>query len=99
MCASNRLARERHNLSSNSDTSAYDDRGFAFLRVGDYARSIADAAAALRLAPDNPYSLAGRGLAKTRLGDTAGGQADIQAGLRLKPGIKAEFEGRGFRLQ
>jgi tetratricopeptide (TPR) repeat protein len=73
-----------------------DTRGFAYLRLGQYNKSIADYDAALRAEPKNAGSLYGRGLAKLKKGDRSGGNADIAAAKALKSGIADEFARYGL---
>jgi tetratricopeptide (TPR) repeat protein len=76
---------------------AYQNRGFAYLKLKQLDKAIADYDNALRLEPKQAASLYGRGLAKQKKGDQAGGNADIEAAKRLKPGIADDFAAQGFR--
>jgi tetratricopeptide (TPR) repeat protein len=72
-------------LNANSET--YDSRGFAYLRIRQFDKAIADYDAALTKFGSGPwheaYSLYGRGLARRGKGDRAGGDADIAAAVKL----------------
>ncbi len=64
----------------------YDSRGFAYLKLKQFDKAIADYNTALSKYEDasphfQAYSLYGRGVAKLRKGDVAGGNADITAAL------------------
>jgi tetratricopeptide (TPR) repeat protein len=76
---------------------ALDSRGFAYLKLGQLDRSIADYDASLRLRPTNEYSLYGRGLAKRRRGDLADGDADIAAAKQRNPRIDEIFASLGVQ--
>jgi tetratricopeptide (TPR) repeat protein len=66
---------------------AFDMRGLARIKLGEFREAIADFDAALALIPNEPIALFGRGVAKLRSGDAAGGQADIDAAKALAPHI------------
>lgn len=74
-----------------------ENRGFAYLKMGQYERAIADYDAGLRLNPGNRADyLYGRGLAKLKKGD-ASGAADIAAAKALHEKIDKEFESYGVK--
>ena len=54
------------------------------MRLGDFAKSIADFDAGLKLAPKIAGALYGRGLAKLKKGDAAAGEADIAAAKAIQ---------------
>ena len=66
-------------------------RGLAYLKSGDYQKSIADYDAALNLNPKNAYSLHGRGIAKQKKDDAAGAEADLAAARRTEPTSARRF--------
>lgn len=69
----------------------FENRGFIYLKRGEYDHAIADYEAGLRLDPPNKADfLYGRGLAKTKKGD-ASGAADITAAKAIKPEIAEDF--------
>lgn len=71
-------------LSPNFET--YDSRGFAYLKLNELDKAIADYDTALNRYMPNPglaaWSQFGRGVAKRRKGDLAGGDADIAEALK-----------------
>jgi len=76
---------------------AFDSRGFAYLKSGQWDLAISDFNAALRLDPKLPSALYGRGFAKQKKGDAAGGKSDIAAAQAIKQDIAAEYAGYGLR--
>jgi tetratricopeptide (TPR) repeat protein len=58
------------------------NRGLVRLRMGDYAKAVADYDAALKIEPKNAWALYGRGIAKLRQKNPAG-DADINAASAL----------------
>jgi tetratricopeptide (TPR) repeat protein/predicted aspartyl protease len=64
-----------------------DSRGLVFLRLGDYAKSIADYDVAIASEPKTAWSWYGRGIAKLRQQQTAAGDADIAQAKSLEPAI------------
>lgn len=52
----------------------YDNRGVAYLMLGQLGHAIADFEAALKLDPKQARPLHGRGVAKLKKGDAAGGR-------------------------
>lgn len=75
---------------------ALDSRGLADIRLGDFARALADYGMALAKRPDVATSLFGRALAERRLGQTSRAEADIVDAHRIDPGIEATFAGWGL---
>jgi tetratricopeptide (TPR) repeat protein len=70
-----------------------DSRGLVFLRLGDYARSIADYDAAIAIAPQSAWGWYGRGIDKLRQHQTAAGEADIAQAKSLRsPGAGSSPE-------
>jgi len=75
----------------------FENRGFIYLKRGEYDHAIADYEAGLRLDPPNKADfLYGRGLAKTKKGD-ASGAADIAAAKAIKPEIAEDFAKYGLK--
>ena len=72
---------------------------FAYFKMGEYDKAIADFDAALKRAPDLASSLYGRGLAKLKKGDLEGGNADITAGRAIEPTLDEEFAKYGLKAQ
>ncbi len=75
---------------------ALDSRGLVRLRLGDYARSLQDYDASLKIQPRRPYSLYGRGIDELRQGRAAAGQADLQAAVAEQPQIAQAFRRMGI---
>jgi tetratricopeptide (TPR) repeat protein len=75
----------------------FENRGFIYLKRGEFDLAIADYEAGLRLDPPNKADfLYGRGLAKTKKGD-ASGAADIAAAKVIKPTIAEDFAKYGLK--
>ncbi len=68
-----------------------DSRALVYLRMGDFAHSIADYKFSLARRPSNASSLYGKGLAELRQGNKAQGQKDIDAAVALAPRIAEQF--------
>jgi tetratricopeptide (TPR) repeat protein len=64
-----------------------DSRGLVRVRMGDYARAIADYDEALAKNDKLAWSLYGRGIAKLRLGQKDAGEADIAKAKALQPDL------------
>jgi tetratricopeptide (TPR) repeat protein len=75
---------------------ALDSRGLVRLRLGDYARSLQDYDASLKIQPRRPWALYGRGIDELRQGRAAAGQADLQAAVAVQPQIAAAFRRIGI---
>lgn len=75
----------------------YNTRGFVQLKLGAFARAIADYSAAIEKKPKDADSLYGRGLAKLKSGDKRGGDADIAAAKAIKADIAEEYAGNGVK--
>jgi tetratricopeptide (TPR) repeat protein len=81
-----------HNIAN-----TFENRGFIYLKRGEFDRAIADYEAGLRLDPPNKADfLYGRGLAKTKKGD-ASGAADIDAAKAINPHIAEDFAKYGLK--
>ena len=81
-----------HNIAN-----TFENRGFIFLKRGEFDRAIADYETGLRLDPPNKADfLYGRGLAKVKKGD-ASGEADIAAAKAIHPKIAEDFEKYGVK--
>jgi len=74
-------------------------RGFAWLKLGQADKALADydIAFALSKSPDHAEWLYGRGMAKLKKGDTAGGNADIANAKAGKADIAEEYAKYGLR--
>ena len=73
-----------------------DSRGFVQLRLGNYAKAIADFDDSLKASPKSASGLYGRGVAKIRNMKTAEGEADIAAAIKIAPNIEEQFKKRGI---
>lgn len=73
-----------------------DSRGLVFLRLGDYARSIADYDASVAIAPKTAWSWYGRGIDRLRQHQAAAGDADVARAKLLAPTIADEFTRYGI---
>ncbi len=70
---------------------ARDTRGFIFLKMCDFPKSIAEYGIALQSDPSHARAMYGRGLAKLKGGDKAGGEGDMTAATKLAQGVAGEF--------
>jgi tetratricopeptide (TPR) repeat protein len=70
---------------------ARDTRGFIFLKMCDFPKSIAEYGISLQADPSHARALYGRGLAKLKGGDKAGGEGDMAAALKILPAVAEEF--------
>jgi tetratricopeptide (TPR) repeat protein len=87
----NRAVRDR------ADTPFFlDSRGLVYLRMGNFAKSIADYDAVLQLQPRNPWALYVRGVAKVRKGAKDEGEIDIAASKAITPRAAADAERHGI---
>ena len=73
------------------------NRGYVYLRQGNWRRAIEDFEAALAVQPNWSWALYGRGLARRRLGDAAGGDADLTAAARRNRNIADEATRLGLK--
>lgn len=70
-----------------------DSRGLVYLRLEQWAQSIADYSEAITLANHpSPTSFYGRGIAEQRSGNSMGARADLAAAEALSPGIDRKFD-------
>jgi tetratricopeptide (TPR) repeat protein len=84
-------------LKLNNVANTFENRGFIFLKRGEFDLAIADYEAGLRLDPPNKADfLYGRGFAKKKKGD-ASGDADISAAKAINPKIAEDFEKYGVK--
>ena len=74
-------------------------RGFAWLKLGQFDKALADydMAFALTKSPDHADWLYVRGMAKLKKGDTAGGNADIASAKAGKADIAEEYAKYGLK--
>lgn len=70
-------------------------RGFVFLRMGDYGKSLRDYDESLKITPKNAAALYGRAIDERRLNKTTESKADIAQAQSLNAHIVEEFERRG----
>jgi tetratricopeptide (TPR) repeat protein len=75
---------------------SYEQRGLAYLRLGQYPEAIADYGEVLKKYR-GPEALYGRGLARIRSGDPTGGKEDIAAAARIDAHIARTFAGWGVK--
>jgi tetratricopeptide (TPR) repeat protein len=75
---------------------AYNNRGFAHTKNGDYDKAIADCSQAIRLDPDFAIAYRNRGFAHLQKGDTDKAIADYTAAIRLDPDYAVNYNNRGF---
>jgi tetratricopeptide (TPR) repeat protein/predicted aspartyl protease len=73
-----------------------DSRGFVWLRLGNFDKSIVDYKASLSLQPQSAWSSYGLGLAELRKGMREQGDKDMQAATALLPSITEDFKRVGL---
>jgi tetratricopeptide (TPR) repeat protein len=91
------LADCNESLRLKADANTFDTRAFAYFKMGEFDKAIADFDAALQRAPELASSLYGRGLAKLKKGDVEGGNADIAAGRAIRPTLDEELAKYGLK--
>lgn len=74
-----------------------DTRGFVYLRMGDFAKAVAEYNVVLQVDPNHARALYGRGFAKTKTGDTTGGAADIAAASKFDANVAREYARIGLK--
>jgi tetratricopeptide (TPR) repeat protein len=75
----------------------FDHRGFTYLKLGKFDRSIADYDTLLKHEPNMASSLYGRGLAKQKMGNRSGGDIDIAAAKVIQANIADQFAKYGIQ--
>jgi tetratricopeptide (TPR) repeat protein len=78
------------------DAVAYNERGFAYIKKGDYDRAISDFNKAIRLDPQYVAAYYNRGFAYSEKGDYDRAIADHSEATRLDPQLGIAYFGRGF---
>lgn len=78
------------------DANPIGERGFVFLKMGQFEKAISEYDAALRIDAKKSFFLYGRGLAKLKKADVAGGNADIAAAKAIYSGVVDAFRRYGF---
>jgi tetratricopeptide (TPR) repeat protein/predicted aspartyl protease len=73
-------------------------RAWAYLRLGKWAKAVADFDRALAGRPNAPWWLYGRGLAHLNLGQAALGQADLAEARQAQPDVDAAIKREGLPL-
>lgn len=71
-------------------------RGYAYHRMGEYRKALADYDHAIGLDPADSYSLYNRGLIHQRIGDWRKALADYSASLKLRPNNAEGYLNRGL---
>ena len=74
----------------------YRNRGLVRLRLGDYAKALADYDASIKINAQNAWGLYGRGLAKIRLKKQADGESDLAAATKLNSKVADFYERYGL---
>jgi tetratricopeptide (TPR) repeat protein len=72
-------------------------RGALYFRAREYARALADFAAALVVNPSSPGALYGRGMVKRMTGDLRGGDEDIDVAKAMRAGVVEQMAARGVK--
>jgi tetratricopeptide (TPR) repeat protein len=76
---------------------AIDNRGYVYVRLGQFDDAIANFDAAIAINPRYASSLYGRGLAKLKKNDREGAQADMAAAAMIQPTIAEELARYGIK--
>ena len=79
-----------------NDAEAFDDRGIAHAKAGQYALAIADYDQAIKLKPDEAQYYYNRGLAYDELGQRVRAFEDFDKAVTLKPDDPDFLESRGY---
>ncbi|MEB3828701.1 tetratricopeptide repeat protein [Phormidium sp. CCY1219] len=79
-----------------ANASAYYNRGFERLDIGDYAGAVEDYTQAIAMNSNQPTAYNNRGLAKFHMGDIEGAIADYSRSLELNPQESVVYFNRGF---
>ncbi|HEY9838245.1 MAG TPA: tetratricopeptide repeat protein [Vampirovibrionales bacterium] len=79
-----------------ANASAYYNRGFERLDIGDYQGAVEDYTRALQIDSNQPTAYNNRGLAKFQIGDFAGAIADYTRSLELNDNEAVVYFNRGF---
>ncbi|MCT7988095.1 tetratricopeptide repeat protein [Laspinema olomoucense] len=79
-----------------ANASAYYNRGFERLDIGDYQGAVEDYTRALQIDGNQPTAYNNRGLAKFQIGDFAGAVADYTRSLELNDNEAVVYFNRGF---
>ncbi|KRA79730.1 tetratricopeptide repeat protein [Altererythrobacter sp. Root672] len=95
LSACNELLGRRHN-SSQDRADILSARGYAYHRLGEYQKALADYDQAIDLDPANSYAFYNRGLIYQRLGDRRRALADYSASLKLRPENAGGYLNRGL---
>jgi tetratricopeptide (TPR) repeat protein len=74
---------------------AFNNRGLAWRKTGDFGNAIADYNEAIRLKPDSALAFNNRGYARHLNGDPAGALTDFNEAIRLMPDYAMAFNNRG----
>jgi Flp pilus assembly protein TadD len=75
---------------------AYNYRGFAHFRKGDYDRAVADNSEAIRLDPKFAHAYNSRGLAHIEKRNYDGAVADLSQAIHLDPKLVTAYSNRGW---
>jgi tetratricopeptide (TPR) repeat protein len=78
------------------DALAYNNRGVAKHRIGDFRGAVADYTKAIGLKPDFALAWNNRGLSRSRMNDLKGAAADFTESLALDPGAASVYYNRGI---
>ncbi len=79
-----------------ANASAYYNRGFERLDIGDYQGAVDDYTRALQIDGNQPTAYNNRGLAKFQIGDFAGAISDYTRSLELNDNESVVYFNRGF---
>ena len=69
-----------------------------WLEKGEFGRSLADSAEAIRLDPNDPRSYYSRGIGRLHIGDYDRAIVDLDQAIRLNPRFAAAYDQRGCAL-
>ena len=75
---------------------AFNNRGYSYIKKGDYNRAIQDFDEALRLNPKYAMALNNRGRSFTATGQYDRGLRDLDEAIRLDPKVSSAYNNRGW---
>ena len=73
-----------------------DNLALVRFRLGDYGKSIGGYDAALKIRPNNAWTLYGRGLAELKKNNRSEGEANIAEAVKIAPGVAEAYKKMGI---
>jgi len=75
---------------------AYNNRGAAKYRMGDFRGALEDFSKAIKLAPESAVAYNNRGLSRVKTEDFDGAESDFSKAIKLDPNVAAVYFNRGI---